>query len=257
MHHPQIFAHRGARRVAPENTLPAFERALEMGVDGIELDVHLSRDGRLVVIHDYSLETTTNGLGLVTDLSSSELALLDAGSHFDPAFASVGVPTLDQVLDLVGNRCRVNVEVKSLSPTGDNAVEPLAEMIRDRGLHDQVIVSSFNPITLVKMRWTDPKVALGLLIEEDLPPHLRFAWFTPILQPQAVHPWFEMVDDAFMEWARKQNCAVNVWTVNDGEEAHRLRDLGVDGIITDVPDVIDAALNAQASAPGAMRKGHA
>lgn len=242
MRHPQILAHRGARRAAPENTLPAFARALEMGADGIELDVHLSRDGQLVVIHDFTLETTTNGLGPVEALSSAELAQLDAGSHFEAAFAGVGVPTLAAVFDLVGDRCRVNVEIKSEHPSGGNAVEPLAEMIRSRNLYGQVIVSSFNPISLVKMRWADPMVELGLLLEEDLPPHLRFAWFTPILQPQALHPEAAMVDAAFMEWARARTCAVNVWTVNNVDEARRLVSLGVDALITDVPDVLIAAL---------------
>ena len=242
MRQPQILAHRGARRVAPENTLPAFARALEMGADGIELDVHLSRDGQLVVIHDFGLETTTNGLGPVEALSAAELALLDAGSHFGPEFAGTGVPTLGQVFDLVGDRCRINVEIKSEHATGGPAVEPLAEMIRSRNLHDQVIVSSFNPISLVKMRWTDPKVELGLLLEEELPPHLRFAWFTPILQPQAVHPAAGMVDAAFMQWARARNCAVNVWTVNDVDEARALVTLGVDALISDVPDLMIAAL---------------
>lgn len=242
MRHPQIIAHRGARRAAPENTLPAFARALEMGADGIELDVHLSRDGRLVVIHDFGLEATTNGLGPVEALTAAELALLDAGSHFGPDFAGTGVPTLEQVFDLVGNRCRVNVEIKSEHATGGPAVEPLADLIRSRNLYDQVIVSSFNPITLVKMRWTEPRVELGLLLEEDLPPHLRFAWFTSILQPQAVHPEAPMVDAAFMEWARARNCAVNVWTVNEPDEARRLIALGVDALITDVPDLMIATL---------------
>jgi glycerophosphoryl diester phosphodiesterase len=240
--HPQILAHRGARRAAPENTLPAFARALEMGADGIELDVHRSRDGRLVVIHDFTLEHTTNGIGPVADLTAAELAALDAGNHFAPEFAGTPVPTLDEVFDLVGERARVNVEIKSESWTGGDAIEPLVAMIQARNLYDQVIVSSFNPITLVKLRHADPKIAIGLLLEEDLPPHLRFAWFTPILQPQALHPAFGMVDAAFMAWARGRGCVVNVWTVNDAGEARRLIALGVDALITDVPDVLIAAL---------------
>lgn len=240
--HPLIFAHRGARRAAPENTLPAFARALEMGADGIELDVHRSRDGRLVVIHDFALEHSTSGIGPVTNPTAAELAALDAGSHFAPEYAGTPVPTLDEAFDLVGGRCRVNVEIKSESWSGGDAVEPLVEMIQARGLYDQVIVSSFNPITLVKVRHTDPKIEIGLLLEEDLPPHLRFAWFTPILQPQAVHPHFAMVDTTFMQWARERGCAVNVWTVNDVDEARRLVSLGVDALISDVPDVLIAAL---------------
>lgn len=239
---PQIFAHRGARRVAPENTLPAMAAALAMGVDGIELDVHLSRDGQLVVIHDFTLEGATNGHGLVTDHTAAELAALDAGSHFGPEFSTVGVPTLDEVFDLVGRACRVNVEVKSEHLDGGPAVEPLAAMIRARRLYDQVIVSSFNPLTLVKMRWVDPLVRLGLLYATPLPPHLRHAWFTPILLPDALHPHASLVDEEAMQWARDMRVAVNVWTVNEVDAARRLAALGVDAIITDVPDQLIAAL---------------
>lgn len=147
-----IFAARGAKRIAPENTLPAFAAALEMGVDGIELDVHLSRDGRLVVIHDETLDATTNGHGPVSALTAAELAALDAGSHFDPAFAPVGVPTLDEVMDLVDDRCVVNIEVKTADPLGGAAVEPLLDFLRMRQLFDQVIVSSFNPVSLIRLR---------------------------------------------------------------------------------------------------------
>ncbi len=129
MSRPQIFAHRGAKAVAPENTLPAFERALAMGVDGIELDVHCSKDGQLVVIHDESLERTTSGTGKVSDYTAAQLAKIDAGSYFNPAFAGTGVPTLAEVFDLVGNRCRVNVELKSDDPNGGDQAASAAGMI--------------------------------------------------------------------------------------------------------------------------------
>lgn len=243
MAHPQIFAHRGAKAVAPENTLPAFERALAMGVAGIELDVHLSKDGHLVVIHDFTVDKTTDGHGPVRSFSASELAQLDAGSHFHSDFTGVGVPTLVEVFDLVGDRCRINVEIKSEDPTGGNEVEVLVALIQQRNLYDQVIVSSFNPITLIKLRWADPRVKLGLLYYQELPPHLRQAWFTPIIQPEAVHPYYTLVDERLMAWAKERGCAVNTWTVNDVAEAQRLAALGVDAIITDVPDVLIMALS--------------
>lgn len=247
MDRPQIWAHRGARRTAPENTLPAFRRALEMGADGIELDVHRSRDGRLVVIHDFSLAHTTDGRGLCTDYTAEELAQLDAGSHFGRAFAGTPIPTLDDVLDLVDGRCTINVEIKSESPDGGDAAPLVAGTIRARNLYDRVVVSSFNPVTLIQMRWLDPEIALGLLFDQPLPPFLRRAWFTPILQPQAIHPEAGLVDAGLMEWARRQGCAVNVWTVNDAHEARRLAALGVDALITDVPDLLLCALQPEAA----------
>ncbi|MCC6166399.1 MAG: glycerophosphodiester phosphodiesterase [Caldilineaceae bacterium] len=238
----QIFAHRGAKRAAPENTLPAFQTALDMGVDGIELDVQCSKDGILVIMHNYTVDATTNGVGKVSDFTAAELAQLDAGSYFGLEFSGVGVPTLDHVFDLVGNRCQVNVEVKSNDPSGGPEVDAVVETIGRRNLYDQVIVSSFNPISLIKLRWMDNRVRLGLLYGEELPLYLRDAWMTPILQPEALHPHHTLVNADLVAWAKSISCAVNTWTVNDVEEARRLAALGVDTLISDVPDQLIAAL---------------
>jgi glycerophosphoryl diester phosphodiesterase len=244
MTRPQILAHRGAKEVAPENTLPAFAKAIEFNAAGVELDAQLSRDGQLVVMHDFTVDKTTNAQGPVKEFTAAELAALDAGSHFSAEFAGVGVPTLAAVFDLIGDRCRVNVEIKSHDPNGGHEVEALVAMVQERGLYDQVIVSSFNPITLIKMRWADPKIQLGLLYyQQPLPPFLRQAWFTPIMNPEALHPHYSLVDEALVTWAHDRGCAVNVWTVNDVDEAKRLADLGVDAIITDVPDLLLQALS--------------
>jgi glycerophosphoryl diester phosphodiesterase len=239
----QVFAHRGAKTVAPENTLPAFQAALDMGVDGIELDVQRSADGQLFIMHNFTVDATTNGQGKVADLTAAQLARLDAGRWFDPAFAGVGVPTLQEVFDLVGRRCRINVEIKSQDALGGGEVELVAALIRDRQLYDQVIVSSFNPITLIKMRWYDRKIRLGLLYSgQPLPPHLAAAWLSPVMRPEALHPHHALVDAEFTAWAKSIPAAVNTWTVNDVDEAKRLAGLGVDAIISDVPDRIMAAL---------------
>ena len=242
--HVQIFAHKGANRVAPENTLPAFAAALDMGVDGIELDTQCSRDGVLVVIHDFTVDHATNGQGRVADLTQAELARLDAGSHFAADFAGVSIPMLDEVFDLVGDRCRLNVEVKSMDPEGGPEADVLLAAIRRRNLYDQVIVSSFNPMTLIKLRWLEPRLALGVLHGKDLPPHLAAAWTGPVIRPEALHPHHTLVNAAYMDWAGSASCAVNTWTVNDVDEARRLADLGVATIITDAPDVLMAALAA-------------
>jgi len=233
-----VFAHRGARRVAPENTLLAFERALAMGVAGIEFDVHRSADGRLVVIHDFSVEKTTDGRGFVAQMSADALRRLDAGSHFDAAFAGAQIPFLEEVLDLVGDRCRLNIEIKSMDPYANDASADVAAVIRDRNLYDQVIVSSFNPITLIKMRHLDPKIALGMLYDATMPAFLRAVWAGAPICPEAQHPHHALIDAGFMAWARALPAAVNTWTVNDVEEARRLAALGVDVIMTDLPDLI-------------------
>ena len=242
MSRPQIFAHRGAKTVAPENTLPAFQRALAMGIDGIELDVHCSKDGQLVVIHDESLDRTTRGVGKVGEYTAAELARIDAGTSFHADFAGVGIPTLEEVFDLVGNRCQVNVEIKSEDPNGGDQAEPLIALLAARNLYDQVIVSSFNPPSLIKTRALAPKVRLGLLYYLPLPAFLRDAWFTPIIQPEAIHPYHRLINADLMAWAKARGCAVNTWTVNDEKEARRLAELGVDVIMSDVPDQIMSAL---------------
>jgi glycerophosphoryl diester phosphodiesterase len=240
---PLIFAHRGAVEVAPPNTLPAFAAALDMGVDGIELDVHASKDERLVLIHDFDVDATTNATGPVSGFTAAELAAMDAGSHFSPEFAGVGVPTLDELFDLVGDRCIVNVEIKTLDYlTGGKTVEPLKRMIKDRNLYDQVIVSSFNPLPLIRLRREDPRIQLGLLYFQGMPTSLWEAWMSPLIQPEALHPHHSLVDAESMERARHKHRAVNVWTVNEIDEAKRLAGLGVDAIITDYPDKLMAAL---------------
>jgi glycerophosphoryl diester phosphodiesterase len=241
-HRPQIFAHRGARRAAPENTLPAFAAALEMGADGIELDVHRTADGRLVVIHDFFVDKTTDGHGEVARMTYDEIARLDAGSHFAPAFAGTPVPTLAQVLELVGSRCRINIEVKSMHPYGDDASDAVASVIRHANLYDQVIVSSFNPITLVKLRHLDPRIALGMLYDNEMPAFFRSIWAGPPIRPEAQHPHYRLVDADYMTWARSLGAQVNTWTVNEPAEAQRLARLGVTTLITDVPDVLIASL---------------
>src|SRR5688572_32859960 len=239
----QVYAHRGAKTVAPENTIPAFAEAIAQGANGIELDVQCSKDGVLMVMHNFTVNETTNGQGRVADLTAAELGKLDAGSHFDSKFSKVGVPTLEDVLAVTAGKIKLNIEIKTQDPMGGREVEPLVELLRAGNLYDQVIVSSFNPVTLIKMRHVDPQVALGLLYwGQHLPAFLREIWLSPILRPEAFHPHHTLIDEEYMVWAKAIPAAINTWTVNDPDEARRLAALGVNTIITDVPDVILAAL---------------
>ncbi len=267
---PQIFAHRGASAVAPENTLPAFEKALDLCADGIELDVQATADGELVVLHDFSLERSTSGVGLLRNHTLAQLAGIDAGIRFSQSFANTPIPTLEQVFDLVGNRCIVNVEIKNMDWDGGPEAGPLAHMIKQRGLYRQVIVSSFNPFSLRKVRRLDPSIRLGFLYFTQPPHsngakesllkrirplplkllflHLTRPWFTRVIAPEALHPYFAAIDSQLVEAARARGQLVNAWTVNDGREARRLARLGVDAIITDVPDEIRRELSTSPSA---------
>ncbi len=233
---PLVFAHRGAKAVAPENTIPAFLKAAEMGADGVELDVQFSSDGALVVIHNMTLDETTDGHGRVTSHTLEELKRLDAGSWFAPEFAGTRLCTLEEALNAIGDRLLVNIEMKSFSMGNDGMAEEVARIIQQRDLYDQVLVSSFNPFTLRRLKKVDPRIETGLLYAPGLPVYLSRAWLRPWARPDALHPEYVMVDEAYMQWARRKGYPVNVWTVNEPDDMRRMIDLGVNIIITDYPD---------------------
>lgn len=235
-------AHRGASAVAPPNTLAAFAKAMELGADGIEFDVHLSADSVPVVIHDFAVDASTNGHGRVADMTLAQLKVLDAGVRFDPSFAGERIPTLEEVLDAAGDHLLLNVELKSTSVRDRGLERTVLAQIEQHGSSDHVLMSSFNPFSLRRARRIAPHMPLGLLYAPDMPLPLRRAWLAPLAPHQARHPQHTMVDARTMAWARKRGYRVNTWTVDEPDEMRRLIALGVDGIITDVPDVLRRVL---------------
>lgn len=233
-------AHRGASAVAPPNTLAAFEKAVELGADGIEMDVHLSADGVPVVIHDYTVDATTDGSGRVADMTLAQLKELDAGSPFDPTFAGERIPTLGEVLESVGNRLLLNIELKTVSPRDTGLERATIGRVNKHGLNEghRVLVSSFNPLSLMRVKRVDAHIPVGLLYAPDMPLPLRRAWLAPLIPHEARHPKHTMVDAAYMAWSRRRGYQVNTWTVDEPGEMRRLITLGVDCIITNVPDVL-------------------
>ncbi|RMG85713.1 MAG: glycerophosphodiester phosphodiesterase [Chloroflexi bacterium] len=236
-----VFGHRGASHDAPMNTLPAFELALAQGADGVELDVQLTRDGHLVVIHDESVDATTNGHGFVRDMTLAQLRELDSGSWFGSQFANTQIPTLDEVFETLGRRIIINVEIKSKSLRPTNIEAKVAEVIRRHAMQKHVIVSSFNPMALRRFRKQMPDVDIGYLHAPNLPFYL--SWLMLGIAYQADHPYEQSVDEQYMQNARLKNHPVNVWTVNDPERARVLNALGVHSIMTDMPAVIIEALS--------------
>ncbi len=235
-----VFGHRGAMAQAPMNTLTAFELAREQGADGIELDVQVSRDGHLVVIHDDAVDSTTDGKGRVADLTLDELKRLDAGSWFADRFAGQRIPTLDEVFDAFGNAMLINVEIKASRDSLDRIEKRLADCLRRHNMREQVIISCFDPVILRRVRGMMPMVMMGFLYQPDMPAEhylpLKKLWH------EARHPRHDMVDEEYMNWARTYDYYVNVWTVNDAERALHLKRLGVNSIITDEPGRIISAL---------------
>ncbi len=231
-------SHRGANRVAPENTLAAFEAALEMEADGVELDVMLSKDGEVVVIHDYEVDRTTDGHGRVKDMTLAELKALDAGSWFGEEFAGQRIPTLQEAIDLVARRGLINIELKTESLGTDGLEAKVAQIIKDNDLYDRVIVSSFNPIAIWRIKRIEGRIGTALLYGDEVPFYLRRPWLAPLIRADALHAKHTVITEEYMRWAKRKGYRVNTRTVNDPQEMRRLLDLGVDGIITDVPDVL-------------------
>ncbi|MBM4466470.1 MAG: glycerophosphodiester phosphodiesterase [Chloroflexi bacterium] len=237
------FAHRGASRHAPENTLAAFRLAREMGADGVELDVQASRDGEAVVIHDFTVDRTTNGQGRVKDKTLAKLRELDAGSWFDARFAGQRIPTLEEVILEVGHQLLLNIELKARAFGSADLVAEVVRLIEDHNLVHRVIVSSFNPLALRRVKKLNPRIPTGLLYYFDLPAHLLRTLLLLLADPDALHPQKHLVAQDYMDWARERGYRVNVWTVDEPAEMKRLIALGVDGIITNRPDVLTEILD--------------
>lgn len=235
-----IFGHRGAMAYAPMNTLPAFELAYAQGADGIELDVHRTIDDKLVIVHDFTIDETTNGTGTVTEMSLPQLKEFDAGSWFSDEFKGVQIPTLDEVFETVGKKLFINVEIKSMPPQDDGVEALVAQAIQQHGLESRVIVSSFNPFALKRFRSLAPDIPIGFLYNSDDIEAMRTLMAgTP---HEAHHPYHTIINEAYMQWALDNDYFVNTWTVNDITEAQRLRDLGVNTLITNTPEKLINAL---------------
>jgi glycerophosphoryl diester phosphodiesterase len=241
---PLIFAHRGASHDAPENTMAAFLLAAELGADGIEFDVQLARDGEVVVIHDFSLESTTDGHGRVANKALDELKRLDAGSWLGPESAGQRIPTLQEVVEGVGHRLLLNIELKTTSLRAKDLVAEVVRSVEDHNLLDRVVVSSFNHLVLWQVGRLNPAIQLGLLYAPDAPLSSRTAWARHLVRPDALHPHYSIVNDEYVRWARQHGYRIHTWTVNDPDDAQDLTRWGVDIIITDRPDVIAAAVHA-------------
>lgn len=241
------FGHRGASHDAPQNTLAAFELAAQYGADGIELDVHLTRDRVPVVIHDEHVDATTDGRGLVREKTLAEVKELDAGSTFDPRFRGERIPTLAEVFEAMGKRVLINVELKGMGWQADGLEAIVADLIARHGLSERVIISSFNPIRLRRMRHIAPQLPLGFLHDWETPPAQR--WLAAALMVgfpvEADHPHHVRVTPSYIARARRRGQRVNVWVVNEPERMRELRDMGVDLIMSDRPDVLRAVLHGE------------
>lgn len=220
--------HRGAKGYEPENTLISFEKAIKMGADGIELDVHLSSDSHLVVIHDETIDRTTNGKGIVNQLTLAELKSFQISGKYK-------IPTLEEVLELVNKKCFVNIELKN-SDTAEKVVQLIEKYISDKNWnHKDFIVSSFDWNALQQVRFLNENIRIGVLTETDLDLAISFARF---MKAEALHPDFKLLTKEYALTIQEKGILVFPWTVNENDAIQKIKDIDVDGIITDYLDRI-------------------
>jgi glycerophosphoryl diester phosphodiesterase len=220
--------HRGAKGYVPENTLLSFQKAIEMSVDGIELDVHLSADGEIIVIHDATIDRTTNGQGAVNSLSLRELKSFRIEKEHE-------IPTLIEVLNLVNKRCLINIELK-----GKGTVIPVVALIEKYVLeknwqYPHFLISSFDWISLLNIHLAKPVIPLGVLTEYDV--DLAFA-FAKYIQATSIHSYFHLLSKEKTAKMQEEGLQVLAWTVNEKEDIQKIKSFHINGIITDYPDRI-------------------
>jgi glycerophosphoryl diester phosphodiesterase len=220
--------HRGAKGHEPENTLISFKKAIDLKVDGIELDVHLSPDGEIIVIHDETIDRTTNGKGYVNKLSLPELKAFSIENEHK-------IPTLAEVFDLINQQCLVNVEIK-----GKGMIKPVVELIQSyvekkNWKYDHFLISSFDWIALLDIHLLNPEIPLGVLTEYDL--ELAFA-FAKFINANSVHAYHHLLSEKMTVQMQEEGFQVFAWTVNEPEDIQKIKSFNVNGIISDFPDRI-------------------
>ena len=214
--------HRGAKGYAPENTLLSFEKAIDLNVDGIELDVHLSADETLVVSHDETIDRTTDGKGFVINFTSSQLK-------------EFKIPTLIEVLELVNQKCFINIELKGIG-SAKFVNELVTHYILDKKwTYTGFLISSFDWKMLKEIRLLNPKIRIGVLTEQNIEEALAFA---KNIKAFSIHPHYELLSKENVFLMQENGFKVYPWTVNSKEDIQKIKSFNVNGIISDFPDRI-------------------
>lgn len=231
-----IYAHRGASGYAPENTLEAFGLAIKMGADGIELDVHMTKDGQLVVCHDETIDRTSNGEGLIVEKTLKELKTY----HFfktHPEYEKATIPTLEEVFGLLKpTGLGINIELKNSYIDYPDLEKMTVELAAKMGMTERVVYSSFNHFSMMRLKQMDTSITCGLLYEATLVKPWAYA---VALEMDALHPHFSepLFSKEECAMAHKLGLKVNVWTPNTRHEIDDVLKAGVDMVITNYPDV--------------------
>ncbi|NHN32902.1 glycerophosphodiester phosphodiesterase [Paenibacillus agricola] len=227
-----IIGHRGAAGEAPENTLGSFQLALEQKAEALELDIHESADGELIVCHDATVDRTTNGSGEISLMTVEELRKLDAGSWFAAHFSAEKLPLLEEIFVLVPAEIMINIEVKCAY--SDRLQQRLLQLIEQYNRLDSVVVSSFNHKILVKLKRAEPQLKIGLLYSANFQSHRQMAASAGI-EVYSLHPAYRLIDAEDVGDAVQNGLRVYPYTINAEDELKKALATGVSGIITDYP----------------------
>jgi glycerophosphoryl diester phosphodiesterase len=221
-------AHRGASGIEPENTLAAFQKAIEMGVDGIELDVHLTSDGEIIVIHDDTLERTTTGSGIVGQMTLQQIRSFRCANN-------ERIPTLSETLHLIDRQSMVNIELKGADTNGP-VVQLIEQFVAEQDWHfDLFLVSSFDWNALQHVRKMNPAIPVGVLTATDIDLAIGFAEF---INAETIHAYYHLLDAGNVAQMQRKGFEVLTWTVNEPSDIDNARSYNIDGIITDYPNRI-------------------
>lgn len=229
---PEIYAHRGGKLWAPENSMAAFRKSTEAKVDGIELDIHKCKSGELVVIHDDTLNRTTSGTGFVKDKTWAQLKDLDCGSWYSKEFKNERLPLLKDVLALVDGKLTVNVEIKNCPMNYPGIADDLLKLLDTYKYPNKIVISSFDHKVLREIAGKSKKYKLALLGDSAI--H-NLGGYAREVGAVAWNPAFDCVRKDTVADAHKNKLTVNTWTINDQEGWKQATELGVDAIITDDP----------------------
>jgi glycerophosphoryl diester phosphodiesterase len=240
---PLIIAHRGASGEAPENTLAAFRLALDQGADMIELDLHQSEDGALVVCHDFKLQRTAHSRKSIKQLTLKELKRLEVGRWFHPRFSGEPIPTLEEVMTLVQSRARINIEIKRGSPFYPNIEKRLVELLESFRAIESVLVSSFDDQALEAIRALNPKIPIGLLAEKgSIQQLIRKA---ETLSASSLNLTVRLVTPTLVQVAHHRRLQVFAYTINQVRLMNYYLIMGVDGLFTNFPERLAQLLKRQ------------
>ena len=223
---PSKIGHRGAMAYIAENTLASFQKAIHLGVDGVELDVHKCKSGELVVFHDFTLDRITNGSGEISSFTLPELKKLKVLKEHS-------IPTLVEVLKVIKTPCTFNIELKGIN-TAKGTVAIIEDFVKNNGAsYNQFIVSSFQKSELLAVYKSNLKIPLGVLTKANVTEAIAFA---KTIKAKAIHPNFSLLSKNNVKQAQMEGFKINTWTVNDTSDIERMVSYNVDAIMSDFPD---------------------